>query len=88
MKDQVLKVEIKKDILSISIGIDTLAFAIQNSPEFQGGKITDNKKFAEEVLNELLDEDEEGTTAVHKLLDDMAKNAINNGSMAFEEEDL
>jgi hypothetical protein len=81
-----LKVEIKDGVLEISIGVETLAFAIQNSPTWRGGKITDDKKFAEDVLIELLDEDEEGTTAVHKLFDDMAENAINDGSTNFEEE--
>ena len=78
MKDKPLIVEIKDGELQISIGIDTLCFAV--SEKIADFKITDNEGFAKDILNELENEDEEGTTEIHRLLDKSADDAVENGS--------
>ena len=54
MKDKPLTVEIKDGELQISIGIDTLCFAV--SEKIADFKITDNEGFAKDILNELENE--------------------------------
>ena len=78
MKDKPLTVEIKDGELQISIGIDTLCFAV--SEKIADFKITDNEGFVKDILNELENEDEEGTTEIHRLLDQAADDAVENGS--------
>ena len=78
MKDKPLTVEIKDGELKISIGIDTLCFAV--SEKIADFKITDNEGFAKDILYELENEDEEGTTEIHRLLDQAADDAVENGS--------
>lgn len=82
-RDSQLNIEIKNGELQISIGIDLLCFAVQT--EIQDFKITDNDGFVQDILNELSNEEEDGTTAVHKMLDQAANSAIENGSENAEE---
>lgn len=79
-KDQVLKCEIVNDVLTISIGVSTLCFAVQNSDDWDGGEITNEAEFAKDILEELESESENGTTPVHSLLDTAANNAADSGS--------
>lgn len=88
MKDQILKVEIEKGLLTISIGIDTLCDALNYSlgEDFDDEvRITDNKVFAEEVLNRLLIEEEDGSTMVHRLFEKAAYDAVEFGANGIEE---
>lgn len=81
MKDSPLKVEIIDGLLSITIGVDTLAFAINNDGKtYEGFNVTNAVKFAEDVLHELEREEEDGTTVVHEMLDEAAFAAACNGS--------
>lgn len=79
MNDNPLTVEIKDGCLCISIGVKTLAFAITHSPELNLN-VTDFEGFAADVARELRDEQEDGTTPVHLLLDEAAAKAVENGS--------
>ena len=84
-KDKPLTVEIVDGVLNISIGIDTLCFALSENDFHTQFKVTSIKGFAKDVLNELLSEEEDGTTLVHRMFDEAADNAIENGSEYIEE---
>ena len=97
-KGRPLTVEVTGDELRISIGISTLAWAAEHSPderlcwydadsgEYLSFPVTDELRFAKDVVDELLTEDEEGTTAVHLMLDRACLNAIENGSLGVGED--
>lgn len=81
-----LVVRIFKGRLSITIGTDTLAFALQrieNWPEEV--KVIDPKEFARDVLRELEREEEDGSTPVHRLLDKVGLAAMEQGSIGCAE---
>jgi hypothetical protein len=88
--DEPLKVEIVGGRLLISIGVNCLAHAIELCPslsqhdektgEFHDPVITDPLLFAREIRTVLLQEEEDGTTAVHRMLDHSAMTAIENGA--------
>lgn len=86
-----LTVSIKDDQLVISIGVSTLAFAFVNGPEQLDGEgeplfaVTDEKGFAQDVVNELLDEDELGNDLVTLLIDKAAARAAEQGSLHVED---
>lgn len=78
-----LTVVVEDGELRISIGIDTLAYAIEMNPD-QGDEqrfvITDNAEFADGVAAALQEEEEDGTTPVHLLFDAAAQAAIEAGA--------
>lgn len=80
-----LDVVVEDGVLKITIGVDTLKYAIEASPTFDDDniKVTDADVFAQAVLDELLQEDEEGTTLVHIMLDGAANQAVENGAEGF-----
>lgn len=82
MRNAPLQTEIKDGQLVISIGVDTLCHAVSIGRSYGMGEITvsNNDVFANELLNELNDESEDGSTAVHRMLDDAASQAIENGA--------
>jgi len=89
MKDRLLSVKLDGDELVIRIGISALAFAAIHAPqlehfddeanEFRLPKITDERKFAEEVAIVLGQEEEDGTTLVHRMLDGAFLEAVEQG---------
>jgi len=89
MKDRLLSVKLDGDELVIRIGISALAFAAIHTPqlehfddeanEFRLPKITDERKFAEEVAIVLGQEEEDGTTLVHRMLDGAFVEAVEQG---------
>jgi hypothetical protein len=95
-KDQPLDCKLSKDgVLSISIGINTLAWALEHEEQnqvwsdsqkkFVGTHTVTNKRaFALDVLRELLDEQEDGTTRVHVFLEDVMESALNNGAQGVD----
>jgi len=68
---QPLKVEIYGGELSITIGLDTLAFAVQQGFHWEPDRFTisDPEEFAKDVLRQLEREDESGSTMVHRMLE-------------------
>lgn len=86
-KDTALSVEIENDELVIRVGISTLCKAVRQCPvidyavmEADGDedavKITDEAVFAEAIRDALHEEEEDGSTPVHRLLDAAANEAI------------
>jgi len=90
-RDQHVNVELLEGRLVISIGIDTLATAVRWMPsiddafdEVEGKyietEITDADKLAEAIAEQIDDEEEDGTTLVHRMIDKAALRAIENGA--------
>lgn len=77
-----LDVSVEDGVLKITIGVETLKWAVEASPTFDDCniKVTDADVFAQAVADELLQEDEEGTTLVHMMLDGAATQAIDQGA--------
>ncbi len=96
-RNKSLSVEIKDGQLQISVGINILKHAAETSldhrlcwhdeltSEFVSHKVINIEEFAENVLQALLEEDRDGTTAVHVFLDGAFIKAIEDGSLAVSE---
>lgn len=89
MRKSPLKVEIADGLLTISIGIETMNRATAYGLEHTYGSInvTDHDVFAVEVLRELKDESEDGTTLIHRMLDQATAQAIEQGAEGVDVED-
>jgi hypothetical protein len=84
MRNKPLTVEIVDGLLSITIGVDILCYAINVAHgKQQGFNITDNDVFANEILMELLHE-EDGVNSVHRMLDYAAQCSVEYGGEGFE----
>jgi hypothetical protein len=91
-----LEVKVGDGQLVISIGIDTLVWALRHGDDFLkydeernvylGYRVTDAVGFAKDVAHVLDREDEVGTTPIHLLFDRAMDSAINDGSVAVAEE--
>lgn len=88
-KDAPLDVAIEHGQLVIRMGISTLAFAAENCPELYDdvkkpsppyAKVTQQKKFAEDIARALCYEQEDGTTPIHVVIDQAILHAIGDGS--------
>lgn len=78
-KNQILKVELVNDKVEISIGIDVLAFATEYGCEVNiggGFTVTDKEGFAKNIVSQLNDEAEDGTTLVHRMFDKAAMEVL------------
>jgi len=84
MRDKKLEVKTEGDVLTISIGIGLLGFAIEHASGLQDVVITDVDKFVEDVAQELRFDEGDGTTPVHRMFDKAAHEAIENGSSHVE----
>lgn len=92
--DKILTVEISDDEIQISIGLESLAFAIENSPDLhwdgyspdpgEDGKYTE---FGKSIIQYLNHEEEDGTTPIHRLFDSVAEEALDQGAEGFLEVD-
>lgn len=87
-----LDVRVIKNVLTIKIGAKRLATALEANPHLYNPetgraayRVKNKQKFSEEVCSALLDEEEDGTTLVHKMLDEAMNNAIEQGSESVEE---
>lgn len=86
-----LSVKVADNALVISIGLEMLKFVAEHCPAFQGEdcsdgpweRIVDAKELASDVRRALQDEEEDGTTPVHRLLDTAIVAARDDGSLAF-----
>lgn len=89
-KDKPLDACIRNGVLTISIGIDTLAFAYSENfhNTFPDTKIevnfVDKFGFAKDVIHEMTYEDEAGNSPLTKFLDEMMDEAINQGSTGID----
>lgn len=83
MSKKALNVAAKDGVITISIGIDTLIHATRHGLDPRGlgdFKVTDKSAFIKSVVSELNDEQEDGTTLVHKMLDNAVAAAIESGA--------
>jgi hypothetical protein len=87
MKDQQLKVAVENDVLSISIGIDTLCHACEVGRRYGTGdiKITDKTIFVEGLARQFENEDADGSTLVHVMLDSAVTAMLENGELGVDE---
>lgn len=69
--------------LVVSIGIETLAFAAEESDGNPKVKILDAKQLALDVIAELEKDDEVGASKLTDLFDEAVYAAMENGSVAF-----
>ena len=84
-KDKPLTIEVIDDIFSITIGVDTLVYALSYNPHFnQVPKVTDSDAFIEAIVTELYREEEDGTTLIHHMFDEACIVAIENGCEGIE----
>jgi len=89
-RDHKLDVAIVDGELRICIGVDTLAWAAENSALWSDPytlRVTDPDTWAEDVQRELLREEEDGSTDFDELLDGAMRRAAENGSAAIEVQD-
>lgn len=87
-REQGLAVEIIDGRLFVSIGVDALMVAVKGGPtwsdqeeEERGWVISDPDGFAADIVHELEDEEEDGTTLVHVMLDAAIERAVEQGSL-------
>ena len=92
-KNMQLAVVINDDVLSISVGVELLLHAtvegganrFDPNPNY---RIIDREGFAKDILNQLMSEEEDGTTCVHLMLDKAVVDMVNSGgSLNVEFED-
>lgn len=83
-----LDVSIAGGRLIVSIGVDALMVAVKGGPawsdqeeEERGWQITSPDGFAAEIAHALQDEEDDGTTLVHVMLDAAIERAIDQGSL-------
>lgn len=97
-KDTPLTCELRGNKVVIEIGIDIMAFAFEKSEynnPFDEGKndhiqensISDKRQFAKDVVYELTDEREDGSSLLADLFDEAEKNAVENGSLGLKDEE-
>lgn len=83
MKDQLLKVEIVDGVLNISIGMEALKTSLESGRLDMscGGEfvINDLEAFGVDFVHELNSEEEDGSTPVHLMLDQVALTNLENG---------
>jgi hypothetical protein len=78
--------------MTIEIGVDALAFAAVHSPDrwdeamrepAERFVVTDAVEFAKDVVRELLDEAEDGSSLLTNMIDKACEQAIEQGSQFF-----
>ena len=86
-EDKPLAVEVKKGVLTISIGVHQLCHACAIGRRYGTGdiEITDNKLFVESIVQQLKSKDHDGSTAVHKMFDDAVTKMLENGDLGLYE---
>lgn len=86
---QLLAVKAENGVLSISIGVALMAWAVQNAPEWpQEFHVTDLRDFSREMVRQLQRESEDGTTPVHRMLDHAANEVLEQGGDGVDEGDV
>lgn len=80
-KEKSLTVETNDGVLSITIGTDILCHSCEIGRRYGNGdiKITDEKLFVDNLVNELDREDEDGGTLLHEAFDKAVNRMLENG---------
>lgn len=88
-EEQGLEAKIIDGKLVVSIGLDVLAYAVEQAsdydPDFLPVKVINKMNFAKDIIEELTLEDEGGRSSITELIDAAAMSAIENGSEWVEE---
>lgn len=98
-RSQPLEVKIDNGRLVISIGVDTLAYAFENSDGnmkyndehkdwLPVDLVEDKDVFASEVIVSMLKEDEDGSTSISRYLDDTMMESVNYGNLGILDEEI
>lgn len=92
-RNDTMKCFINDGVLTIMIGVDVIAKAIELDPELSDydertrewvvPEITNADTFVTEVMHALKAESEDGTTLIHSALDTAAINAIEMGALGI-----
>ncbi len=86
------KAVIEKGAIVIRVTIDSLPMVAEGAWALGAldtrWKVTDAALFAQDLLLALNDEDEEGTTPIHKLFDAAINEALNQGAQGIEEHEI
>ena len=96
-EDTSLSVSVEYGQLIIRIGVDTNAWAFEHSDEnnpfndeknnyVQTSRVTDAPGFARDVMHAMLAEAEDGSSPLTNFLDEMREAAVNDGSMAVDDD--
>ncbi|MGL4710361.1 MAG: hypothetical protein ACRCWH_19335 [Aeromonas veronii] len=90
-REQLLFASVGGDCLNISIGINAIAHAVTAGPGGIGGiTVTDADAFSKALVGGLLREEEDGSTPVHRMIDEVAEQLAEDGETAgihFDDED-
>ena len=79
MRDIPLTIALADGVLTISVGVETLALAAESAPKaWPYLRVLDVDAFAADVVRALETEQEDGTTAVHELFDDATIADVNH----------
>jgi len=88
-----LRLSVQNGELTIKISLELLAFAVTHAPQWPEKYFVDDlEKFGESMIIALGQEEEDGTNAIHRMFDEAADYALNQGYDGFaevvEEEEL
>ena len=86
MKNKNLTVEVKDEVLSISIGAEILFHACEIGRRYGIGdiKITNKKLFIENFARQLESEDADGSTLIHEMFDRAVTEMLENGELGVD----
>ena len=79
--------KIEKNEIVIRVDISSLKIIVDAGPHGDLMKVTNAKKFAKELVRELNDEEEDGTTAIHRMFDDAILMAYEHGAEGVKDQD-
>ncbi len=89
-----LRARIVRGVVTIEIGQRTLAWVNDHGPDNWSGeadtpiyRVDDAEEFAVDVVREMNDESEDGSTPLTRFIDEMCAKAIEEGSAAVERTD-
>lgn len=84
-----LRCYIDHGVIHISIGQETVAFCALHHPELEDGKykVIDPQIFALDLVREINNEEEDGSTLLTRMLDEAIIRTIGNGTEGIVEEE-
>ena len=86
MENTNLTVEVKEDVLLISIGTEILCHSCEVGRRYGIGdiKITDKNQFILSLVRQLESEDEDGSTLMHEMFDGAVTVMLENGELGVD----
>ncbi len=79
------RAKIEGEQIVLRIDISDLPVIVEAGPSGDFMKVTNTKKFAKELVNAINEEEEDGTTAFHRVIDDASEAAFENGAEGVKE---